>query len=190
MAAATAPYFGGRVPRHQRHPVRTAQITGGHPQHCTPSCWQLHRCGRRRPIHLRLAWRHPGQPEKTAHRFPQPSGHQAGAKLPLHQRHFESGQQRHWPQPQALPQTLVERFRRRRTRAGGGRRPRRARGRAHRGAHPKLALGYQHPGLRHATPRVARLCSAVPRQPPSARVGAGVSQSPNPLQGVGRHQFF
>ena len=174
MAAAVAPYFGRRVPRHQRHPVRAAQTAGWHPQHHTPSCWQLHRSGRRRPIHLRLAWRHPGQPEKTAYRFPQPSGHQAGAKLPLHQRHFESGQQRHWPQPQALPQAPMERFGRRRARAGGGRRPRRARGRAHRGAHPKLACRHRVAGAGNPVFRVARLCGALPCQPPSARVGAGV----------------
>ena len=97
--AKVGPYPGGRVPGHQRHPVRAAETAGGRQG---PGAGPLHRRGRRRPVHLRLARRHARQPEETAGRFPGAQGHQAGAELPLHQRHFAGRQQRDRAQPQAL----------------------------------------------------------------------------------------
>jgi ATP-dependent DNA helicase Rep len=47
--------------------------------------------------------------KKLPHRLPHAQGHQAGAKLPLHQRHPARGQQRDRPQPQAVSQKPVER---------------------------------------------------------------------------------
>jgi ATP-dependent DNA helicase Rep len=66
----------------------------------------LHRGGRRRPVHLRLARRHAGQPEAPAAGLPAPQGGEAGAELPLHQRHPARGQQRDRPNPKLFPKTL------------------------------------------------------------------------------------
>ena len=49
-----------------------------------------------------------GQPEASCRNdFPRAQGGQAGAKLPLHQRHLARRQQRHRPQPQAVSQNAV-----------------------------------------------------------------------------------
>jgi ATP-dependent DNA helicase Rep len=72
-----------------------------------PASAPLHRRGRRRPVDLRLARRHARQPEEAAGRLPDAEGHQAGAELPLHQRHPARGQQRDRPQPQAVSQDAV-----------------------------------------------------------------------------------
>jgi ATP-dependent DNA helicase Rep len=90
----------------------------------------LHRGGRRRPVDLRLARRHAGQPAQAAGRTTRPQGHQAGAELPLHQRDPARGQQRDRPQPQAVSEDAVLRTRRRRAGAHRRRRQRGARGRA------------------------------------------------------------
>ena len=79
--------------------------------------------------------------QKAAAGFPRAQDHQAGAKLPLHQRHPARGQQRDRPQPQAVPQNAVERSGRRRAGARGRRRQRRPRGRSRRGPHPEPASG-------------------------------------------------
>ena len=52
------PRAGRRIPGHQRHPVRGAQAAGGRAR-------PLHRGGRRRPVDLRLARRHAGQPASS-----------------------------------------------------------------------------------------------------------------------------
>jgi hypothetical protein len=59
MAGGPGPCAGGRIPGHQRHAVRGAQAPGGRTR-------PLHGRGRRRPVDLRLARRHAGQPEEAS----------------------------------------------------------------------------------------------------------------------------
>ena len=61
VAGGAGPCAGGRIPGHQRHAVRSAQAAGGRQRRGA-----LHRRGRRRPVDLRLARRHAGQPEAPA----------------------------------------------------------------------------------------------------------------------------
>jgi ATP-dependent DNA helicase Rep len=74
--------------------------------------------------------------KKLPQDFPQPQGHQAGAELPVHQRHPARRQQCDRTQPQAVSQDAVQRTGRRRAGAHRGCRQRRARSRTHRGPHP------------------------------------------------------
>jgi ATP-dependent DNA helicase Rep len=108
----------------------------------------VHRGGRRRPEHLRLARRDDREPEAPARGIPQPEGHPAGAELPLHQRHPARGQRGDRPEPQALSQEAVERPGRGRAGAGGRVRRRGARGRA--GRHRIQALRAQDPRIQFA----------------------------------------
>jgi hypothetical protein len=115
--------------------------------------------------------------------YPTAEGGQAGAELPLHQRHPARRQQRHPAQSQAVPQDAVLGTGRGRAGAHGRLRQRGARGRTHGGAHPvdprqRRAQGLE--GLR----------GAVPRQPPGARLRAGAAQGADPVQGVGRPELL
>jgi hypothetical protein len=92
-------------------------------------------------------------------------GHQAGAELPLHQRHPARGQQRDRAQPQAVSQDPVQRAGRGRAGARGRCRQRRARSRARRGPHPEPARRQQ-----PAACDWKELRHPVPRQPPGQAV--------------------
>ncbi len=174
--AAARPRAGGRIPGHQRHPIRSAEAAG---RRARP----LHRGGRRRPVDLRLARRHAGQPAALAAGLPVPQGGQAGAELPLHRRHPARGQQRDRPQSQAVSQGAVFRARRGRAGAHRRRRPRSARGRARGGADPVDAG--QRPGQ-----GLEGLRGAVPRQSPGPGVRAGPAQGADSLQGLGRPELL
>ena len=87
------------------------------------------------------------------------------------------------PQPQAVPQDPVERPRRGRAGARGGRRQRRARSRARGGAHPEPARELTAQG-------VARLRHPLPRQPHGALIRAVAAPRQHPLQGLGRSELF
>ena len=182
MASPTCTRTSRRIPRHQRHAVRSAQVFGRRES-------PLHRCGRRRPVDLWLAWRHTRQLTPLATRLSCTQSHQARAKLPFHQRDFAGRQSSDCGQPQAVSQNFVFRIGRRRTGARGRRRQRRARGRTRGGAH-SISAQWRRSHCGPAAQRVARLRSALPRQPPSARLGKGFSQSANSVQGIWRSKFF
>ena len=96
----------------------------------------VHRGGRRRPEHLRLARRDHREPEAPAAGLSEAEGDPAGAELPLDRPHPARRQPGHRREPEDLREEAVERVRRRRAGARGRVRQRGARGRACGGSHP------------------------------------------------------
>jgi ATP-dependent DNA helicase Rep len=148
---------------------------------------RFHRRGRRRPVHLRLARRHAGQPEAPAGGLPAAQGHQAGAELPLHQRHPARGQQRDRAQPQAVPKTLWSEL--------GEGEPVRvvdADSEEHEAERAVARIQSLRAAGRRRQPAagLARLRHPVPRQPPGQGVRAGAAQGADPVQGVGRPELL
>ena len=170
------------VPGHQRRAVRAAEGAGR-----PASARAVHRGGRRRPEHLRLARRDHRQPEAPAAGLPDAEGDRAGAELPLHRPHPARRQRGDRRQPQAVREEAVERVRRRRAGARGRVRRRGARGRARGGAHPGAA-GAGRRGRSSATspcstaPTTRRACSSrsCARRRSRTRCRAGRASSTAP----------
>jgi hypothetical protein len=91
-----------RIPGHQRRPVRAAQA--GRRTHGA-----LHRRGRRRPGHLRLARRRRGEPAPAQGRLSAPEDHPPDPELPFQPAHPARRQQRHRQQPAPARKEPVER---------------------------------------------------------------------------------
>ena len=143
----------------------------------------VHRRRRRRPEHLRLARRDDRQPEAPARGLSEAEGDRAGAELPLHRRDPRRGQRGDRRQPEDLREEAVERVRPGRSGARAGVRRRRARGRARGGAGARQTR-------RRRAGQVQRLRRALPRQPPGARLRAETARGADPVQGLGRSEFF
>ena len=178
VAGGAGPCAGGRVPGHQRHAVRGAQAPGGRARRASPP-WAT-------TTSRIYGWRGAtlDNLKRLPQDFPAAQGRQAGAELPLHQRHPARGQQRDRPQPQALPQDAVQRTGRGRAGARGGRRQRGARGRAHGGAHPEPARRPR------STRQWQRFRRAVPRQPQAKPFEKALRRAQIPYKVSGGQSFF
>ena len=77
LPPALPPHPGGRVPGHQRHPVRLGAHAGGR-------AGRALRGGRRRPVHLRLARRRRGEHPLLREVLSRGDGAASDAELPVH----------------------------------------------------------------------------------------------------------
>ena len=166
---------GGRIPGHQRLPVPAAEAADRAPGH-------VHRRGRRRSGHLRLARRRRGKPAGPAAGLSQPEADHAGAELPLHRPHPAGRQQRHRQQRKAVREKAVVRPGPRR----GHPRHRLPRQRARGRVGGDEAAGRQ---VREAQ-QVLRLRHPLPLQPPGPAVRNPPAQQPGALRHVRRHQLL
>ena len=166
---------GGRVPGHQRRPVRTGA-------HAHPPGGALHGGGRRRPVDLRLARCAAGKPGQAAGRLAGPESGQAGAELPLHRSHSEGRQHGDRQQPPRVREEPVVRLRLRRGDPH--------RGAARRGRRDRLDRRGHLPPAPAARPALEGLRGALPGQFPVTDSGDEAAGTADSLQGVRRHRLF